>query len=678
MTGAGWVVHRAGCTIGQAPPLESLTGDWQHPEAEPAFALPTIQNFLGLVQVCWGPTGIQNWTMPPTGLPTAIGQLYELDGGGRPTRVGPQATAYRWSAWEVLRDHEVVRAQTRLHWDDAAVTERLTFKQGGRFVLLFGGLCRTWAFTDYWNLPPEDVPQINVRWDGEVVEIADCKTFGLARIQPSRLPDVVRTYLSLDDFYSGREIDGCGRLVALEFTVDAGGQLAWTGVQGTRPDVAPSGTDSDVAQRWQEMWNAAFTPGSRHFSGCLPALDFGDAALNRLYYMGVFALLNSRRRTRPAEPRARYATGGQAIWAGDAHPLSTAYTWGGSEGAPTTSFLWELQLQAPLLAHLDPAVLRRQLEAFIRADMGSHWGIDVLTGRGVGMWYGVNDGALVTAAADYLSATADYAWLDSLVEGISVRDHLMGHVRRHEELCYGGVLADYGEAQNILECVSSYEHVVASFNAMAAWAYRFAADHLAPEAADELRARAADIELGVRGLFADGVFHCETPNGRRLVRTCLDFVYVGQFMGERLTHEEQASMLSFFVGELETRDWMLALSAADTDSLTTALPAFQTYRADHQSTGSYDGWPGLAASVRLAFGDVEATIDWLRRVSAVTREGPFGQAHWVGITEEDRALGAATKASFYNGNCYLEACGCTLATVLLRDVAGARWVVETS
>ena len=454
MTRPAWTVTRAGCSVGQPPRLDSLTGDWQHPQVEPDFALPTIQNFLGLVQVCWGPTGIQNWTMPPTGLPTATGQLYRLDDDGRPTRVGPHGTAYRWSAWEIVREHDAVRTRTRLHWDDTAVTERLTFKHPGRYVLLFGGLCRTWSFTDYWNLPPDDVPQLNVSWDGQAVHIQDCKTFGHARIQPSRAPDRAQAYLSLDEFHAGRETSGPGRFVALEFSVTAGEELAWTGAQGTRRDVTATGDDASAPWHWEQVWNAAFTPGNAHFSGSLPALDFDDAALNRLFYMGVLTLLNSRRHTRPLEPRARFATGGQAIWAGSAQPLATGYTWGGSEGAPTTSFLWEVQLQAPLLAHLDPLVLRDQLEAFMRADMGSHWGIDLLTGRGVGMWYGVNDGALVTSAADYLRATGDVAWLDRRVNGVTVREHLLRHVHRHEELVDDGALADYGTAQNILECVA--------------------------------------------------------------------------------------------------------------------------------------------------------------------------------------------------------------------------------
>lgn len=665
------LAHVKVTTADGPPDLTTLSSRWQSPTVEAEFALPTIVNFLGLAQVAWGPAGVQNWVMPPTGLPTATGRLYQLNEDGTPRLVQPEGTRYRWTPWEVQREHEVVSTRTRLHPGDTALTERLTFKRAGRYVLLFGGLCRTWSFTDYWNLPPDDVPQLNVRWDGRSVVIDDCKTFGIATITPSGPLADVRTHLSLDAFYGGQAVSGRGRLVALEFQAEVGTKISWTAVQAPEPDATPIGTDEDAEKHWQEVWRAAFTPGNEHFSGHLPALRFGDDALDRLYYMSVLTLLHSRRLARPISPRARFSTGGQAIWAGEAEPLITSYTWGGSEGAPTTSFLWEVQVQAPLLARLDPDVLRRQLEAFLRADMSSHWGIDVLTGRGVGMWYGVNDGAIVTSAADYLRITGNRAWLDTQVAGRTVRQHLLHHVERHRELARGSTLADYGAAQNLLECVSSYEHVVASLNAMAAWAYRFAADELAPERGEEFTRRADQIEQEVISLLKpDGVFACRTPQGERVVRTCLDFIYVGMFMGRRLTDAQRASMLRFFREELETKDWMLALSLRDEDSLTPVLPSFQTYRADHQSTGSYDGWPGLAARVRLAFGDHDNTLNWLRRLSEVTWEGPFGQAHWVGTTEQERTEAAARKASFFNGNCYLEACGCTLATTLLEEIAG--------
>lgn len=647
-------------------PLSTLAGDWLTPDREEDFALPVVQNFLGSVQATWGPTGIQNWVMPPTGLPTPTGRLYRVDDSGRPAPIDPDDTSYRVFPWEIRRRHRLVSARTRLHAGDVAVTERLTFHQPGRYALVFGGLCRTWSFTDYWNLPPEDVPQLNVSADGHTVVIGDNKTFGRARVfLPAGVE--IQIFDNVDAFLLGRSGSSTGRLAAVMVDVEAGTEVAWTAVQGTEPDIAPRGDDSDAEEAWTRVWAAAFTPGNECFSGALPALRFGDDALDRLYYMGILALLHGRRTPADAGERARFATGGQAIWASDLAPLTTAYTTGATEGAATTSFLWELHLVAPLLARLDPVVLRQQLEAFMAAGTDRNWGIDILTGRGVGMWYGINDGAMITAAAAYLSATGHDDWLEHRVGEQTVRAHLLAHVHRHEQLAGDEILADYGEAHHVLECVGSYEHRVGSFNALAAWSYRFAATVLDPANHDRHIARAQSIEHAVLDLFTDGVFKCRTPAGDRVVRTCLDFMYVGRYLHDRLSAGQKAKMLRFFTGELETRDWMRALSPADEDSLTTALPSFQTYRADHQSTGAYDGWPGLSADVRLRFGDTEATIDWLRRISGVTREGPFGQAHWVGIAGRDPD-GPARKASFFNGNCYLLVSGCTLSATLLDHV----------
>lgn len=661
------------------PTLASLAGRWQTPIREDEFALPTLHNFLGTAQACWGPSGIQNWIFPPTGLPTAIGRLYEFGEDGRPLSVDPRGTSYQWSPWEILRQHDRVSTSMRLHWADAAVSENLEFRQGGRYALVFGGLCRTWRFTDYWNLPPEDVPQLSVSWTGDQVAIGDCKTFGLALVTPTVRPAAVATYLSLDDFHAGRPTDGPGRLVALEFDVEAGQHIGWTGVQGTDEHPVAKGSADDVHERWSDLWESVFTPNNQHFSGHLPTLNIPDERLERLYYHGILALLSARKTFPASNPRAALATGGQAIWTveGDEH-VPVGYTTGASDGAATVSFLWELMMEAPMLSLLDPVALRDQLNRFLLADMSQHWGIDLLTGQGVGMWYGINDGAVVSAAADYLRITGDLDWLDRTVGEVSVREHLLRHVRRHDELSGGGDLADYGGAENVLECVSSYEHQVASLNAVAAWSHRFAAEVLDPTQSETLLTRADAIETAVLSLMEpDGTFACVTPEGRRTVRTCLDFLYVGRYMAHALDDQQRAVMVRTFTEEFETSDWMVALSPRDPDSLTTKLPSFQTFRADHQSTGSYDGWPGLVAGVRFAFGDDEATLDWLSRMSETTWEGPFGQAHWVGISDADRAQRPATKASFFNGNCYLEACGVTFSTTLLEHFAPHELRLET-
>lgn len=93
------------------------------------------------------------------------------------------------------------------------------------------------------------------------------------------------------------------------------------------------------------------------------------------------------------------------------------------------------------------------------------------------------------------------------------------------------------------------------------------------------------------------------------------------------------------------------------------MPTFQTFRADQQASGSYDGWPDRAASVLLRFGQRGKAVAWLRGIQPLTREGPFGQAHYI---HPD----GVRKASFFNGNVYFESAGCGFATVALEDYVG--------
>jgi hypothetical protein len=120
-------------------------------------------------------------------------------------------------------------------------------------------------------------------------------------------------------------------------------------------------------------------------------------------------------------------------------------------------------------------------------------------------------------------------------------------------------------------------------------------------------------------------------------------------------------MVEFFTRELQTDTWLYALSPNDPNALTPDLPSFQTFRADHQATGSYDGWPAYAASVLLRFGRRGEALSWLGRLQSLTREGPFGQAHYIHAD-------GARKASFFNGNMNLAAAGCGYASVLLDDL----------
>jgi hypothetical protein len=619
--------------------LDELASDRLAPKREEDFSLPAITNFRGVVQAAWDISGIQNWVCAPTGMATPTALLFWSDGGR--IRRFPRPVEYRWKAYEIERRAPGISTALRMPEGRAAVIERLRFDRPMRVHLAFGGLPRVWRFTDYWNIPPEDVPMLNVIRRGDRFILSDTKTFGVAEFI---VPGDLRVYTDLCDWLDGGPPVERGRIGIATLDVRAGDEIVWHGLQGCEPG-APLDVDrawASARDHWERTWAAAFAPGNTEFSGHLPPRR-GD--LERLYDMSVLSLLMTRRLLPEVSPRASVATGGQCIWNEEPRPLPRSYVVGGPEGAPTTCFLWELEFQAPVLARLDPAVLREQMEAFRRVDLHRHWGVETVSGRGAGMTYGVNPGAFLSAVSDYVRITGDRDW------ALRHLDYLRS--------CARPELTDYGHFQHILECVSTYEHTIAAFNALNVAGLRFLAE-LTGETA--YAAAAADLSKKVLSLYAGGPFACLQPDGsRRTVRTILDFVYVGRCMTRDLPDEVKRGMADFFRRELETNDWLRALSLTDENALTPGLPTFQQFRADHQATGSYDGWPARAASVLLRFGRRDQALAWLRRLERVTREGPFGQAHFI-------HEGGARKASFFNGNMYLETAGCAFAATILDDL----------
>lgn len=624
--------------------LDDLKSRWLHPASEEEFSLPAIVNFRGMVQAAWDATGIQNFICPPSGMATPAGLLYSRDGDR--IRRHPRATGFRWRAYEIERQAPGVASATRMPEGADAVIQRVRFERAGTYFLVFGGLPRVWRFTDYWNLPPEDVPQLNVQATDRGFHIDDTKTFGRLEVV---VPGRRSVHADLDAWRDGaggggvEDGSGRGRIGVAGIEAAAGEEIVWHAVQGCEeslPEIDPAAGWESARRHWERTWSAAFTPGNAEFGGSLPELP---GAFERLYAMSVLSLLLCRRFVPRPTRRSLIATGGQCIWnAVGAAPLERAYVWGGPEGGMTTSFLWELEFQAPLLARLDPGVLRAQLEALMRVGLMDHWGVETVSGAGAGMGYGVNAGAFLSCVADYVQGTGDRAW------ALARADFL-------RFLCRPG-LTDCGRYENVLECVSTYEHAVASINALNVQGLRF----VAGLTGDSGLARAADaLARDVIGLYAGGPFACLQPDGsRRVVRTILDFAYVGRCLAADLPADVRRGMVAFFERELRTGDWCRALAADDPDALTPHLPSFQRYRADHQATGSYDGWPARAASALLRLGERDLALRWLHRIQELTHEGPFGQAHIL-------TPSGARKASFFNGNCHLGGSGSGFASTLL-------------
>ncbi|MET2011788.1 hypothetical protein ABXJ56_09575 [Microbacterium chocolatum] len=415
--------------------------------------------------------------------------------------------------------------------------------------------------------------------------------------------------------------NGRGGSVSVDMTMDAGAsaRVGYVHVVGADVSVAEADFDAIVADvpgvvaAAEEFWNAqleaTFTPGNSEFSGHLPRLETSDESLRRIYWWAALGLIWFRRDF-PGNVLGRsYDT------------LMPNY-WG------TTTFIWDYSLSSLSHALLDPTEMRRQLLHWITLDIHGHFGSSSLTGGPVGRWYSVNDYAMTRLVHDYLRVTGDDGFLDEETPEGTVRDSLVAWATAWRELRRGTALADYGEIDNLLECVSSYTHEVASLNAANVWCMRTVAEILervGDPRADDLRRGADELLPHVLSLYrrGEGFFAARQPDGTELpVRHCYDFSIVGTTIAGDLDEQTRSEMVAFFQRELQTETWMRALSPWDPD-------ASFSVRPDHQWNGAYPAWPADAGRALRELGAEDVLVGWLDGLACTANQGPMGQAHFV-------------------------------------------------
>ncbi len=376
---------------------------------------------------------------------------------------------------------------------------------------------------------------------------------------------------------------------------------------------------------WNDELAALFIPGNDRFGGSLPWLETDNDALRRLYTMGALGVLYFRRDSTHSVMGRTYDTLMPRYW-------------------QSVTFLWDYNLSSLVHALLDPAVMRRHLEHWIATDVHTHFGTEWLTGSPVGNWYAVNDFAMTRMIRDYVSWTGDVAWLTTPVAGgdgiKTVADFVHDYATAWRGLRSEHGLADYGGIDNLLECVSTYIHSVASLNAANVFTLRTATamdTALGETSRSEAYAAEADaLAARVNDLYAkgEGYFHARYPDGSLVpVRHCYDFFTVPFGMLADLSSEQQQEMTDFFVRELQTPTWMHALSPYDDDALFSVRP-------DHQWNGAYPAWPSESAAALFRMGHGEVAAGWLAGLARSTNQGPLGQAHFVESAVEPDSGGA--------------------------------------
>lgn len=382
---------------------------------------------------------------------------------------------------------------------------------------------------------------------------------------------------------------------------------------------------ADARATWDAELAAVVSPGNDRYSGHLPVLETDDHALWRLYWTGILGVVVFKR-DNPASVLGRtYDTLMPRFW-------------------PSITFLWDYSLSSGTHALLDPEPMRRHLEHWMATDVHTCMGTSWLTGEGVGMWYAVNDYAMIRLVDDYVRWTGDVAWLTKpTADGRTPLEHVVAHAQSWRDFRTPSGLADYGGIGNLLECVSTYVHEVASLNAANAWGLRTAAtlverhgDSTTSEAdAADLRREADEIVARLRSLYVEGAGHfaARSPDGRHVpVRHCYDLLTVLDTIPDDLTdlHDE---LVAHWDAEFRTDRWMRALSIRDRD-------APFSVRADHQWNGAYTAWPSEVAAGLYRIDRGDRAAGWLRTVAASANQGPFGQAHFAESVVETVGDGA--------------------------------------
>lgn len=414
-----------------------------------------------------------------------------------------------------------------------------------------------------------------------------------------------------------------GKTLVYRVTVPAGGSwgLRFVAALGesaeeARERFARNLSDFDgSANRCLNLWNdrarKAFEPDNGLYSGHLPTLVTENADLLRLYHTTTLGCLVLRRDNPIAAYRPAFVTLSPNYWT-------------------TATFLWDMMIAGPFYALLDPVAMRQHIEVWLASDLQSVLATDYVTGKGLGYWYAVNSSAVVRLAHDYLRYSGDFAWLDHQIDGRAVIDHLQQQAlmwHEYDRHCHG--LADCGGVMNLLECVSTYTHEVAAFNAMWVAALRQVAGMRRlrgeNETAARLEADAQGLLKTVMTLYAPGkgYWRCRQPDGSyHDVHHIYDFVAVLESIAADLPDDVRREMVENFRTEHQTENWTRSLSVCDDD-------AHRAFRVDHQWTGSYASISAQAINGLYNVGCGEMAFEWLGRVSRVARQGPIGQCHWV-------------------------------------------------
>jgi hypothetical protein len=601
----------------EIPDLDELAGDWM--AGNLIEHTPALSNFHGSLESSRNILGVQNFTIPPFAQGGELGIL-SLNG----EMVAAQE--FRWYPYQIRR-------RSALEHLSILTTLRMPFEQRG-FLFAVGitnhgpaGYAATLAISLHagirhypgkwaWETPrPGDNDQGDfqvgtIHLDGgDLLYTKDLRSRSATGLLFLSNPDQA---LPSSSNATWKVTIQSGETFTLWGVMAAGPEIDSVARQAAEWKANFSKVWEEARADWQKRYVAAFDPRNEHFSGNLPVLVTSDAPIRKLYYHSILSLL-CLERTNLSGRCPRVFVTASPRW------------------ATTLVYFWDTSFFSTLWALLDPVCMKLQLTLFLASNIHSCYAIDFQSMETVGPWYSANDYSIFQLVNTYVNITGDHQFLDETVSGNKSVIEYLEEISLYWKTLNKppSLLADYGDASNLLETVPTYINRVPSLNAANVWMMRsMARIRTARGEADqarELNQLADKLAKEVLDLYVDGqgFWACELPYAKKVeVRHCIDFFTTIAAMENELGPRRIEEMIAFVNRELWTPEWLYALSPRDG-------AARESTRPDHGSTGAYDAWPALTAEAFFKTGRKVEALERLRSVESATREGPFGQAHYV-------------------------------------------------
>jgi len=635
--------------VKSVPSLDELAGQWQ--DASSLRSLPALNSAHGSGKSAHGVLSLKNVSFPPITMAGDTGAL--LIDGNEPT-----LEQVRWFPYQVLRRGRAgdisIETAVRMPYEENGVLFHVvltnTTAVRKSFEVKINLSASTARFKKWgWDIPIDrsigrfiataidDGQSVALRSSKD--ELTNCFAF-------SRKPDS----LSVQTVYPAA-------MWRLSLSPKSSMEINYALAIGASDQQAHDSSMNwashfdaafeKVKNDWQARFDAMFTPNNPYFSGNLPVLVTADVDLRRVYYLSAVSVLSVYRTSFPVAPRV--------------------YVSNAPEYDAIMMYFWDTREWATALALLDPAMLKQYLREWLRLGIYKGYAEEYLTGTVQGPVYSANDLSIFYQLDTYLNVTGDRAFLAEEIHGKTVLDHMDAIATHWKTLVRPGrILADYGGAENLLECVPTYVNEVPSFNAANVWMMRrMAAIHEAEgnnSRAEELRTDANRLLPGVLALYepGQGVWDSLHRDGSRVeMRHVFDYSTIGLTIAEDLTPKMRQEMTGFVEQELLTDHWMRAQSLTDP-------AANSSDRPDHGPMGAFSAWPAETMATMCEFGQFDKAIDLMHRIAEVTQEGPFSQSREL----LGRAHDAPVRIAFRGLQTYYVSSGASFADTVIRDFFG--------